>query len=831
MPVTAIEPLTQVDSEHLPNFALAAAIAVALGGVPSAFASDPSDTLEEVVVTANRRVQNVLDVPYNISAVSGQALQAADVTSLTDIARLVPGINVPDLGPRANGSNSNIIIRGLNANDPVSSAYLPWESVPLVSTYVDEVPMFVNLNLTDIQRVEVLRGPQGTLYGSGAVAGTIRIIHNLPDPTKYDAEVSVDAADTSHAANGTYTADGLLNIPISDTAALRMNASYKDVAGFTNASNAVVFNAQQQPALADPANPLTSGFRTQSLRDIDSALSSYFRTALLWHVTPGIDATFAYQRQDDHSNAFSRQSERQSYTDGAYIPLAPDHRVVDLSSLTLSADVGFATVTSSTSYAQNHDQSGYDESPFLLNYNSLSALYYGNYPRATTEFFTNSTDHSLVEELRLVSKEGHALDYVVGGFFRHENNDLFQYETVPGFAAWSQLPGSANAVNQVLGTNYANFGDYIEGIGGTRPSALSPLDTNYTYQRESGFKDRALYGELTWHVTPQWQITGGVRVFWQDVSENLYQTIPYGGPSFSTLPPPANLTDALGSTIAGGTQLFHNHLFKLNSGYALTPTLRLYATYSEGFRHGGANANAIGTCAFCDSPNTSYFQPDTVKNYEVGVKGTADNWLRFSAAVYRMHWDDIQIQLFDATDSAYVANGGTAVSQGLELELEGQLGYGWSASLGYGYTDAKVTSDFAVTDRGETLLSAQSGDRLPYVPEQTLTAGLGYAKNLSSDLTLDAHADASYRSNVTTQINSSAAGFQVLGGFTTVGASAGVGVGEHWHARLYCTNLANQVGVSAAGAVLRNADFYPNYRDQYVMRPRTVGITLSYHLK
>jgi len=99
--------------------------------------------------------------------------------------------------------------------------------------------------------------------------------------------VSIDAADTSHAANASYTADGLLNIPISDTAALRMNASYKDVAGFINASNAAVFNAQQQPALADPANPLTSGFRTQSLRDIDSALSTYFRAALLWHVTPG----------------------------------------------------------------------------------------------------------------------------------------------------------------------------------------------------------------------------------------------------------------------------------------------------------------------------------------------------------------------------------------------------------------------------------------------------------------------------------------------------------------------------------------------------------------
>lgn len=808
---------------------LAAAVALALGVAPQVFADDQSDSLQEIVVTANRRTQNLIDVPYNISAVSGQELQAAGITSLTDIARLLPGINIPDLGPRANSSNSNIIIRGLNANDPGGTAYLPWESVPLVSTYVDEVPMFVNLNLTDVQRVEVLRGPQGTLYGSGAVAGTIRIIHNQPDPAKFSAELSADASSTSHAANGSYTLNGLLNIPLSDTAALRMNAGYKTISGFINANDAIVFGPNAQPALANPASPLTSNFATESLHDIDSAMSMYARASLLWHVTSAFDATFTYERQDDHSNAFSRQSEGQSYVDSVLIPLAPDHRIVDLESVTLTADVGFATVTSSSSFAKNHDLSNYDESPFLLNYNSLNPLYYGSYPRASTEFITGYTDNSLVEELRLVSKEGGPWDYAVGGFFRHENNDLYQYETVPGFTAWSKLPGSANAVNQLLGASYATFGDYIQQYnGGTPPSALSPLDANYTYARNSGLLDRASYGELTWHATAKWQVTGGVRVFWQDVSQSLYQTIPYGGPYYSTLPPPANLTDALGSTIASGDQKFHNHVFKLNTGYELTNTLRAYATFSEGFRHGGANANAIGTCAFCDSPSTASFKPDTVKNYEIGLKGTADNWLRFSAAVYRMRWQDIQIELFDASASAYVANGGTATSQGLELEFEGQLGNGWSATLGYGYTDAKITSDFTITDRGATILSAQDGNLLPYVPKQTLNVGLGYTHPVSSSITLDAHAGASYRSDVTTQINSTAAGYQQLGGFTTVDASAGLLFGNRLHARMYANNLTNQAGVSAAGPVLKSANFYPAYREEYVMRPRTVGVSLTY---
>jgi iron complex outermembrane receptor protein len=210
-----------------PHSLLASAIAVALGTAPQVYAAtEPGDTLDEVVVTANRREQNVLDVPYNISAVSGPALSNAGVSNLSDISRLLPGVTIPDLGPRANSSNSLIIIRGLNVNDPVNSAYLPWGSVPTVSTYVDDVPLFVNLQLADIQRIEVLRGPQGTLYGSGAVGGTIKILHNAPNLKTFSAEVSTEVSKTDHADARSYGAHGMLNIPISDNIAFRLSAGY-----------------------------------------------------------------------------------------------------------------------------------------------------------------------------------------------------------------------------------------------------------------------------------------------------------------------------------------------------------------------------------------------------------------------------------------------------------------------------------------------------------------------------------------------------------------------------------------------------------------------------
>ena len=133
---------------------LAVAVGTTLGIAAPARAADPaSGALDEIVVTANRRAQSVLDVPYNISAISGQALENAGVTSLISISRLLPGVTIPDIGPRADSSNSLIIIRGMNVNDPVNSAYLPWGSVPTVSTYIDDVPLYVNLKLTDIQRV------------------------------------------------------------------------------------------------------------------------------------------------------------------------------------------------------------------------------------------------------------------------------------------------------------------------------------------------------------------------------------------------------------------------------------------------------------------------------------------------------------------------------------------------------------------------------------------------------------------------------------------------------------------------------------------------------
>jgi len=192
--------------------------------------------LEEVVVTATRRAESVQDVPYNISAVSGDFLDKANVSSLGDLAKLVPGLNFNDRGSRSQMFSSGIIMRGMNT-DRLGRINAPLATVSPVSTYIGDTPVFVNLDLMDLDRVEVLRGPQGTLYGSGSLGGTIRYIPNEPSLDGFSGEFQAGGSEFEDASDPNYKFKGILNIPITDSLALRLNGKYSDEAGFIDMPN------------------------------------------------------------------------------------------------------------------------------------------------------------------------------------------------------------------------------------------------------------------------------------------------------------------------------------------------------------------------------------------------------------------------------------------------------------------------------------------------------------------------------------------------------------------------------------------------------------------
>jgi len=223
-----------------------------------------------------------------------------------------------------------------------------------------------------------------------------------------------------------------------------------------------------------------------------------------------------------------------------------------------------------------------------------------------------------------------------------------------------------------------------------------------------------------------------------------------------------------------------------------------------------------------------------VKNYEVGAKGTLGNRVRYSAALYRVNWNDIQIQTFGQSGDPVVVNGRSARSQGVEFEMNARLGGGLSTSVGYGFTDAKLTQDFTVVDvvanaavASTTLIQGYAGNRLPSVPRQSLTADLGYAATVQAGLDLDAHLNLAYRSDVVTEINSGVPGYTHLGGFTTLNGSVGLGFGAAWHGRLFVHNIGNVRGITSAGQLFRNNPD-PRYNTEYPSRPRTIGIGVDY---
>jgi outer membrane receptor protein involved in Fe transport len=323
-------------STRMARTQLAAAISAILA-VGAQFHALPAaaDEIEEIVVTATRRAQSLSDIPYNISAVGAADIANSGVTDLQGLTRMIPGLVAPDLGPRASNINDTLTIRGLNASSV--NAESQEIAAPLVSTYVDETPLFANLKMTDIARVEVLRGPQGTLYGSGSVGGTVRMIHNEPDPTSTEFDVSTRASHTENAANPSEAIDFIGNLPISDTMAFRGSGGYEKLAGFTDALSVAVLGPNAQPVLANPSNPLTSPPEFTEQRGVDRSETWYARGALLWKPTDALKFTLSYQHQTDQSDGYSQTRPGYQNAQTLYMDQPGSFRT-DLGALDLSYD-------------------------------------------------------------------------------------------------------------------------------------------------------------------------------------------------------------------------------------------------------------------------------------------------------------------------------------------------------------------------------------------------------------------------------------------------------------------------------------------------------------
>jgi outer membrane receptor protein involved in Fe transport len=821
--------------------------------------SAESEGLQEIQVTAQRRSESILDVPYNISAVNGATLQNAGAVTLNDLTRVVAGLTTVDEGPGARGQTNNLTLRGLRTDSPgggQTTTETPGQTVNSVSTYFGETPVFFPMPLYDVDRVEVLRGPQGTLYGSGAEAGTIRFIPNRPQFDKVSGELQVTASAIQHASNfNNLNRDikGIVNLPLSDHLALRIVAGREHDGGFITNDNLVERSGSGLYAVPVPSIPgdLTSGpVIGPAKRETNTSDQWFARAALRWQPINAVDLQIDYLHQHIYSantqysnpgfpggtidltspNAALPPSASNpafwphssfvmnpggTYTSTAFVE-SPYADTTNLVSAVATIDFGLATVTSATSYYTDtsygvSDWTGLIDNPATVNYN----LYfpYNNYPRIITPANVPADDHAFVQEIRLVSAGTHRFDYVIGAYYQRQ----------VAFDGWLQLMPGIAAYNAYIGQpNPSKFGDII-----------------WNYDRSTLFQDRAVFGELTLHATSAWQITGGVRYFRQTFSNDATTQLYFCGAICAS-----DQTNPNGLTQASTSSDFGRHVWKWNTSYDLGSNTKVYATYSEGFRRGGANGLATAG-VYASLPVYLTYSPDLAKNYEVGIKGSLfDQRFSYTADVYRIDLQNFQFDAINLSGEPATYNGKNARSQGVELELDARIARNTNITLGYAYTDAKVTQTFTLYDYpsyalvpslGGTGATAPlfggpivSGSKLPGVPQSTLTLGVDHTLPVvigglpHADLTL--HLDGTYHTPESANIVPSSVynwkiPWNFVGNLRATLDTGSIAISA------FVDNFTNDPGYSGG----TNDQAVPNYgRFRFVGRPRTFGLNLRY---
>ena len=779
--------------------AIAAAVSAALAAPQSAAAQE----LEEIVVTATRRATSVQDVPYNISAYTGDSLEQREITALGEFVRRVPGLSFNDVGLREAGNNSTLVMRGLSAEPQSGAGEIPNLARPTVSTYVGETPVYYSLKLTDIERIEVLRGPQGTLYGAGSLGGTLRIIPRKPDTSQFESRVRAGGSSTANADDLNYDIDAMLNVPISDSAAFRLSAGYGQVAGFVDAVSLGNRGPDGAFLLEDPGDFLGSGpDRSGSMADSNEGDVSHVRAAVLWDINESVEALLTYHHQEVETDNYQAESFGEDRTLRLH-GTNPLESSLDLASMEATADLGFATLTSATSYYDLSTETTVDASGI---YEDYFAYFYYYYPRISTISNYVGSDESFVQELRLASSGGNRIDWIVGGFYLDQKLDFTTVQTMPGFEGWFEASG-------------------LQAYYGTPVPLTNPPNLVYRQDRTTKFEEMALFGEVSLKVSDAWQITAGARVFEQTIDNDNVSILPtcytilesFGAGFYCGDPP-------LGGSSNQSRDTVDDSVFKVNTSYAINDNSSVYFTWSQGFRNGGVNA--LPTVGFVDDslggafPNVNTFTADKVDNLEIGIKGNlANKTAQYSVALFSMDWENAQARIagaFSGVDGVGNSNA-DARSRGLELEIGGVAGDQWSYTLGYTYTDAEFVDD------GEIYTSTVTdGTPLPGHSEHMAAVSVSYSVPIAENA-LRFTVDGFYRSDYDNGLPGSNAEYR-LDSYTIWNANVAYHR-ENWTLRLFSKNVTDKEAAVSASLIS------PQTNRLVLVRPRTVGLSATYFIR
>jgi len=784
---------------------------------PAAEAST-AGPLQEVVVTATRREESLSKVPISVIALTQESLDERGIKDFSEIVRFTPGVNFDTSG------TNTISIRGISGTGGAGTTGIYLDDTPIQMRALAFNPDEALPKSFDIDRVEVLRGPQGTLFGAGSEGGTVRYITTQPSVNRSSIYARAEVATTDGGApsyEGGVAVGGPL---VNNTLGARLTLWYRRDGGWV-----------------DDINPVTLAPVQQNANYVDTYLA---RLAFLWtpsekwSVTPSI--YYQNAKRNDINNFWPLYSD---LSNNKFIDADPTQRRVPdkfyLTALKIQGDLGSAQFISNTSYYDRTNQDGYEGTLYDLGFyqrfvylppyptGASFPLVDGNgihLPAGATDYTSPSTvdngQINIAQEFRLQSSDPNArLVWTTGLFFSENRQSYFEQIHDP------KLSELSNAL-----TGDPNFADFFGGTG----YVPGYDEDSYFLQTRAKDEQYAVFGELTYAVIEQLRLTAGGRFSKTKYSFDTYT----GGPQLFA--PPAT---------GSGNNSENSFTPKLSVQYQADPSNMYYATYAKGFRPGGANNPVPYAACSTDFMNfgiagaPTTYNSDTVDSYEIGAKNNLNNRVRIASSLYYIKWNNIQqVVVPPICQISFIANLGRAVSKGIDLELDASLTNSLTLSLAAGYTEARFTQDSKLSSSAPTPVvangdaivgqSSEGGYGQPTAPV-TVAAGLEYRFGLLARESFF-RVDYEYQGRAKWPTPGQDPGTlqydpanYVLPGTTFTSLRAGMQFGQVSLAA-FCDNLTNTHAITAYNWTINPGTGDSRLERQYSFRPRTIGITAIY---
>lgn len=757
--------------------------------------ADADDDDDVIIVTAQKRAQDLQDVPVAITALGTEKLDELQVNELQDAVKFLPSVTIQ----KTKEGVTQIYFRGLASGENANHS----TSQPTVGVYLDEMPITtiqgaLDIHAYDLARVEALAGPQGTLYGASSMAGTVKMVTNQPDLSGTYGAMDVEVNTVADGGVGAVV-EGFYNAPLSDMAALRLVAWYRHDAGYIdNIPGARTF----------PTSGITDDNAALVKEDYNDSETYGARLALgidldeNWTIRPTI------MGQIQNANGQGQQERSSAVTDKLqtvqYNPESREDKWLQ-AAMTIEGKIGNWDLVATGGYLTRNTDSEYDYSDYSYFYDALfgsgSAFYdnLGDLISPNQYIQAHSRFRRLFGELRISSPQENRWHFIGGVFAQRQTHNIFENYIVDNLTDVFVVPSTESNI--------------------------------WLTKQKRIDRDYAAFGELSFDITDRFSITGGARLYnyknslvgFFGFNENFWH--PGTGDCFA-----AAVIDGTPCTNVDKVTSDTDAIFKLNATFKINDDALVYATWSQGFRPGGVNRRG----------SLPPYRPDKLDNYEIGWK-IQSGPVRFNGAIYQEDWKDTQLSFLGDNGLSEVRNAGIARIRGIEADFGIHEG-GLSLNLSGSYNDAKIRRDFCIIANadfdcsvpvGNDLL-APSGTRLPITAKFKGNAIARYEFPVGA---WDAHIQGALshvgkrRSDLRTFENSLKGEF---GAFTTFDLSLGAKRGQ-FRAELFATNLFNSNGVldtsiqclestcsdpdgvSTTGGVLYD----------YVIRPRMIGLKLG----